>query len=140
MERLTGLSAKFLAEEILLGVEFLDDGCRRPHALVQLFEDVVVDQSQADVFVAPRLTRVAVDLAEQVESGAVAGGGRRLGSADGFGQGGCGIGRVRRGGRRRIGRVCRVRGHGRRGSQLCGGLGSVGLGGRGNAATSEHYA
>ena len=63
MKRLAGTPPKFLAKEILLGLKFLEDCCCRPHALVEFLEDVVVDQCQADIFIAPRLAGVSVDLA-----------------------------------------------------------------------------
>ena len=59
-----------LAAEVASGdVKVPDDRRARAHADVDLLEDVVVDKSELDVLVAPALTRVRVDFAEQVQLG-----------------------------------------------------------------------
>ena len=62
-------------EIALVDLELAEDRAGRPHALVELFQDAVVNERNLDVFVAARFTAVGIELAQQVQGRAVGAGG-----------------------------------------------------------------
>ena len=67
MQRKVGAAPEFGPKVTLVDLEILDDRRGGADALVQLFEDIVVDQVDLNVFVAATLAGRGVGLAEQIE-------------------------------------------------------------------------
>ena len=63
MARLTGGRAELAAEIALFGTERPHHRGRRPHARVELFEDVVIDERDIDILVAAAFTGGGIDFA-----------------------------------------------------------------------------
>ena len=61
--------AVFRAEPTAIGAEFLDDRRSRAHPDVELFQSVVVDRVELDVFVTAAFAGLCVRLAQKVELG-----------------------------------------------------------------------
>ena len=68
-----GGASELFAEVVAIDVELLDDRGGRAHADVEFFEDVVVDERDAYVFVAAAFAGGCVDFAQEVEGGSFAG-------------------------------------------------------------------
>ena len=67
MQGNAGTISEFGAEIISVGLELLNErgGCAQPD--VQLFQRIVIDEIELNVFIAPALTALGVGLAQQVE-------------------------------------------------------------------------